>query len=118
MRNLTLLNNVDASIQSISEPINLEQRTDWELIVESSGLDDIPKLFIERGFNAGKCNPLPTDWYTLSNKCNLDGSFPIDDTEIQIEKSGFTANWFRVRIEPESNTSGNITIKIHYKQYP
>ena len=42
MRNLTLLNNVDASIQSISEPINLEQRTDWELIVESSGLDDIP----------------------------------------------------------------------------
>lgn len=118
MRNVTLFDNLSASIQQISTPINLEKRTDWELIIESSNLDAIPKLFIERGYNPGKCNPLPTEYYVLENKCNSDGSFLIDESEIQIIKNGFTANWFRIRVEPESNTTGNITAKLHYKNYP
>ena len=118
MRNVTLLNNVDASTQQISTPINLERRTDWELIIESSGLDGTPQLFIERGFNAGKENPIPTEWRVLESGCNEEGFFPIDDSIIQILKDGFTANWFRVRIEAEDNTTGNITVKLHYKDYP
>ena len=62
MRNVTLLDNVSAGVQQISDPINLERRTDWELIILSDTLDGTPQLFIERGFNAGKCNPEPTEW--------------------------------------------------------
>jgi hypothetical protein len=118
MRNVTLLNAVDASQITISEPLNLEKRTDWELIITSDSLDDVPELFIEKGYNAGKCNPLPTEWFILPNKCDNTGTFLIDDSIIQIEKSGFTANWFRVRIDPKLNTTGTITVKIHYKDYP
>ncbi len=118
MRNKTLLDNVSAGVQQISDPLNLEKRTDWELIIESSGLDGVPRLFIERGFNAGKCNPLPTEWRVLQSGCNDEGYFPIDDDTIQILKDGFTANWFRVRVETNGNTTGNITVTIHYKDYP
>ena len=118
MRNVTLLDNVSAGVQQISDPINLERRTDWELIIESSGLDGVPQLFIERGFNAGKCNPEPSEWILLQGGCTDEGSFPIDEDTIQILKDGFTANWFRVRVEAEDNTTGNITVTIHYKDYP
>ena len=118
MRNVTLLDNVAANTQQVSDALNLERRTDWELIIESNSLDGTPQLFIERGFNAGKCNPEPSEWQVLQSGCNEAGYFPIDDSVIQILKDGFTANWFRVRVEAEDNTTGNITVTIHYKDYP
>jgi hypothetical protein len=118
MRNVILLDNADASTQQISAEVNLERRTDWELVIESDSLDGTPNLFIEKGYNAGKCNPLPTEWFIEPNVCKVTNEFPIEDTEIQIVKNGFTANWFRVRVEPNDNTTGNITVTIHYKTYP
>ncbi len=117
MRNELLLDSVDASVQQISEPVNLERRTDWELTVESNGLDGTPNLFIEKGFNRGDCHPLPTEWFPLANKCDNSGAFLIDDDLVQIEKTGFTANWFRVRLEPNGNTTGNVKATFHYKDY-
>lgn len=118
MRNFQLLAGADASIQQISKELNLEKRTDWELIIESENLDGTPQLYIERGYNAGKSNPLPSEWFILANNCENTGFFPVDDSEIQILNYGFTANWFRVRVEPNDNTTGTITVTIHYKEYP
>ena len=118
MRNVTLLDNVDASVQQISVEENLDKRTDWNLIVESSGLDGQPQLFIEKGFTGGKCISPPSEWFVVASKCRSTGIFLINDPLIQIEKTGFTANWFRVRVEPNGNTTGNITAKLHYKDYP
>lgn len=117
MRNVILLSDVDASIQQISDPVNLERRTDWELTIESTGLDGTPHLFVEKGFNTGKCHPLPSEWFILANKCDSSGLFLIDDPLIQIEKTGFIANWFRVRVEPNDNTTGTIKVTLHYKDY-
>ena len=118
MRNVTLLDNVSASVQQISDSVNLDKRTDWILTILSDTLDGTPELFIEYGFTGGKCLTPPSEWFILENCCEVDGSFLINDSVIQVNKSVFTANWFRVRVEAEDNTTGNITIKLHYKDYP
>jgi hypothetical protein len=46
-----------------------------------------------------------------------DGSFPIDDELITIEKKDFKSNWFRLRLEPNGNTTGNISIELVYKMF-
>ncbi len=117
MRNVTLLDNADASTLQISKEVNLERRTDWDLVIESDSLDDVPSLYIEKGYNAGKCNPLPTEWRVLPNKCDSTGEFLINDSLIEVTKNGFNANWFRVRVEPNANTTGNMTVTLHYKDY-
>ena len=118
MRNKTLLDNVDASVQNISDAVNLDKRTDWKIIIESDTLDGVPQLFIEEGFTGGKCSGEPTDWFALSNKCDDTGVFSIDTTPIMIERNYFTGNWIRVRVEANGNTTGNYTVKLHYKDYP
>ena len=47
MRTVTLLDNIDASIQQVSQFINFDQRSEWKLFIKSSGLDGEPQLFIE-----------------------------------------------------------------------
>lgn len=118
MRTELLLDNVDASVQQISDSVNFEQRTDWKLFVVSDSLDGVPKLFIEEIGEGSKCIPAPTTGYTLiCNPGEADGSFPIDDSTITIEKKALKTNWYRVRVEPNGNTTGNITIKLVYKTY-
>ena len=119
MRTSVLLGNVSASVQQISTPINFEQRTDWKLFIESDTLDGTPQLFIEEIGEGGPCSPAPTTGYTLiCNPCLPDDYFPINDTIITIEKKDLKTNWFRVRVEPNDNTTGNITVKLVYKTYP
>ena len=117
MRTITLFDNVDASIQQISDATNLERHTEWVLRVNSSTLDAIPNLFIEEGFNGGKCLPEPTAWSVLPFKCDGTGTFEITESEVKIRSKQFLANWFRVRVEPNGNTTGTITIKLSYKDY-
>lgn len=119
MRNTLLLENVDASIQQISEAVNLDQRAQWKLTISSSLLYGTPQLFIEQGFNGGKCFNPPTEWVTLCNPLNeTNGSFLINDNLITIEKKDFKGNWFRVRVESENNKAGIITVKLSYKTFP
>ena len=117
MRTITLLDNVDASIQQISDATNLERHTEWVLRINSSTLDAIPNLFIEEGFNGGKCLPEPTEWSVVPFKCDGTGTFEITESEVKIRSKQFLANWFRVRVEPNGNTTGTITIKLSYKDY-
>ena len=117
MRNITLLDDVSASVQQISEPTNLERHTEWVLRIDSTGLDGIPNLFIEEGFNGGKCLPIPTDFNVLPNKCDDTGLFEITDNEVTIRSKNFLGNWFRVRIEANGNTTGTIKVVLSYKDY-
>lgn len=117
MRNLTLLDNVNSGIQQISSAKNLERHTEWVLRVSSVGLDGIPNLFIEEGFNGGKCLPEPTDFSVLPFKCDGTGTFEITESEIKIRSKQFLANWFRIRVEPNGNTSGTMTVILSYKDY-
>jgi len=117
MRNLTLLDNVNSGIQQISSAKNLERHTEWVLRVSSVGLDGIPNLFIEEGFNGGKCLPEPTEFSVLPFKCDGTGTFEITESEINIRSKQFLANWFRIRVEPNGNTSGTMTVILSYKDY-
>jgi hypothetical protein len=117
MRNFTLLDSVDASVQQISDAKNLERHTEWVLRIDSVGLDGIPQLFIEEGFNGGKCLPEPTDWNVVPFKCDDTGTFDITTSEVNIRSKQFLANWFRIRIEPNGNTTGAISVILSYKDY-
>jgi len=119
MRNVTLLDNVDASVQQISNEVNFDHRGQWKLLITSSGLDGTPQLFIEEGFTGGKCITPPSEWFVICNPCNDTGVyFPIDDDIITIEKNSIKGNWMRVRVEANDNTTGNITVKLGYKTFP
>ena len=118
MRKTILLDNVDASVQQISEAQNLEKRTDWKLFVTATGLDGTPHLYLEEIAEGGKCSPAPTTGYTLI--CNTIDDldyFPITE-DLTIEKKDFKANWYRVRLEANDNTTGTVTVKLAFKDYP
>lgn len=117
MRVVTLLDNVSASVQTISDFVNLDQRTQWQLFITSTGLDGTPKLFIEEAHTRGTCHP-PTQWRVYNVKCsNVDGSFDINDNEILIERGDFKSNWIRVRLEANDNTTGSTTVEFTYKTF-
>ena len=118
MRTVTLLDNADASVQQISDFINFDQRSEWKLFIKSSSLDGEPQLFIESNNTKSACVEPTGDWTVFCNPLNLvDGSFPINDDIITIEKKDFKSNWFRLRLEPNGNTTGNITIQLVYKMF-
>jgi hypothetical protein len=119
MRNVTLLDNVDASIQQISSHVNFDQRVAWKLFITTTGLDASPELFIECNNTSSKCFAPVGDWTIVCNQCNtLTDSFPLDDDVITIEKNDFKSNWFRVRVEPNGNTTGTIHVSLSYKTFP
>ena len=118
MRNVTLLNDVDASRQQISAEINMDQRTEWKVYINTARLDGVPRLFIEDNTSPSK-NETPTgDWNPICNTCSDIDYFTLDDTVITIEKKDFKANWFRIRIEPNDNTTGTINVSLSYKTFP
>ena len=118
MRNVTLLDNVDASTQQISTHVNLDQRVEWKLFITSSGLDGEPQLFIEDNNTSSKCTEPTGDWNIVCNPFADFEYFPINDDIVTIEKKDFKSNWMRIRVENNGNTTGNITVKLSYKTFP
>ena len=118
MRTVILLDDVDASLQQVSSHINFDQRSEWKLFIKSANLDGEPKLFIESNNSKSECVEPIGDWTVFCNPLNLiDGSFPINDELITIEKKDFKSNWFRLRLEPNGNTIGNVAIELVYKMF-
>ena len=104
MRTEILFNSIDASVSQTSTPyfIDCGQDMRWMLTVKSTGLNGIPRLFVEE-------TPNGSDWIPLNN--NKQGKFnyfPLDDDLISIRDSYFMGKAFRVRIETNGNTSGTI----------
>ena len=118
MRNVTLLDNVAADVQQITAEINMDQRTEWKVYINTTGLNGRPQLYIEDNNSPSK-NETPTgDWNPICNTCNDVDYFTLDDTVITIEKKDFKANWFRIRVEPTDNTAGTINVSLSYKTFP
>ena len=119
MSNIVLLNNVNASVSHVSPNVNFDKRAQWKLIITSSGLDAEPQLFIEENYSGSKCVDPVGDWTIICNPCDtVNDSFPINDSIVTIEKKDVKLNWFRVRIDNNGNTTGNITVSLHYKTFP
>lgn len=118
MRNLTLLDNVDANTQQISEPVNFDHRVEWKIYINSTGLDGTPQIYIEDNSSGSKCIDPAYNWNPICNRCDELDYFPIDDDLITIEKKDFKASWFRVRVEANDNTTGTIDVRITYKTFP
>ena len=112
MRTEVLLNTVDASVQQIGAyQVDCGQDMRWLLMVKSVGLDGTPQLFLEESSNN-------TDWIALDNNDCAEGVinyFPIDDPLIHIRDSYFMGKSFRVRIEPNDNTTGTIYAELVVK---
>ena len=118
MRNVTLLNNVAADVQQITAEVNMDQRTQWKVYINTAGLDGRPQLFIEDNNSPSK-NETPTgNWTPICNTCSDIDYFTLDDTVITIEKKDFKANWFRIRVEANDNTTGTINVSLSYKTFP
>ncbi len=80
MRTVTLLDNVDASVQQVSAYVNFDQRSEWKLFIKSSNLDGEPKLFIESNNTKSEGVEPTGDWTVFCNPLDLtDCSFPIDE---------------------------------------
>jgi hypothetical protein len=102
MRTEVLLDNVDASTQQIgSYTIDCGQDMRWLLMVKSTGLDGVPQLFLEESTNN-------IDWTALENYADGLNHWLVDDPLIHIRDSYFMGKSFRVRVEPNGNTTGTI----------
>ena len=103
MRTETLLNNADASTTIVSNIYVVESGKDmrWLLTVSSSGLDGTPQMFVEE-------SPDGLVWIPLNNHIDGFNYFPLDDNLVSVRDSYFMGKAFRIRIEPNDNTTGNI----------
>ena len=111
MRTELLLDNADASITQIGEyEIECGQDMRWVLAINSSGLDGIPKIYLEE--SADNVN-----WVALNNndESGILDYFPMDDNLISIRDSYFMGKSIRIRVEPNGDTSGLITAKLVVK---
>ncbi len=117
MRTKLLFDDVDGSVTQVSEVVHIDQRVQWELIIDKIGTDGNPFIYLEQAFNGGGRIPEPTDWYIIGNKCDNTGAFLIDDTPFSIEKSSLKGNWFRIRLEPNDNTTGTVKALFGYKTF-
>ena len=118
MRNEVLFSSVDASTNQTSSNINFDKRAQWILTIEKTGTDGDPKIIIERNFSSGKCVAPTGSWFALKNSCENSFDFIIDDTPYVIRDNIFYGNWYRIRLEPNGNTTGTVTATLSYKDYP
>ena len=118
MRNVTLLDNVAADVQQITDEVNFDQRAQWKVYINTTGLNGRPQLYIEDNNSPSKNETPVGDWTPICNNCSDTDYFTLDDTVITIEKKDFKANWFRIRVEPVDNTTGTINVSLSYKTFP
>ena len=111
MRTEFLLTGADASITQISEyEIDCGQDMRWMISVNSTGLDGIPRIYIEESADN-------IDWIPLNNndQSGILDYFPMDSSLISIRDSYFMGKSIRIRVEPNGNTSGFINAKLVVK---
>jgi hypothetical protein len=107
MRTEILLTDADASITQIGDyVIDCGQDMRWMMSIVSSGLNGIPKIYIEETADN-------ISWIPLENKDLY--YFPMDDNLISIRDSYFMGKSIRIRVEPNGNTSGLISAKLVVK---
>lgn len=118
MRTFQFFTGQDASEAATSPALMIDKRVIWKLIVVPTGFDGILKLKIQEAFNGGGVLPEPSDWYDIPSGCDNDNiSYDIDQETI-IESERLVGSWIRVVLDPNTNTSGTVSVKLAYKTYP
>ena len=110
MRTENLFNEVDATISQTSTGyvIDCGQDMRWLLMIKSTGLVGVPKLYVEESINN-------VDWVALDNPKTLLNYFDLDDPLIHIRDSYFMGKSFRVRTDANGASSGTITAELVVK---
>jgi len=117
MKTTKLFDAVDASIQQISAEVEIDQNFTQSLQVVKTGTDGDPELFIEisNGDGAGGSGP----WNVIQDEGPpVRDFFSLDDSPILIidEILEGTFKFMRLRMEPNDNTTGTVTIVQAVKQ--
>lgn len=110
MRTIVLLNDVDAGVAVTSQHIDFEQDSRWLLQITSTGLNGTPRIVIEESIDNAELV-----WTPLFNPKNSLFFFEIDDSPIGVKDSYLMGKFFRVRLEPNGNTTGTIKADLGYK---
>ena len=111
MRTNLLFDNVSAASNQTSSVINFEQRAEWSLEITTSGLDGVPKVIVELS-NSG------TDFFPLEDCKIAQFFFLIDDSPFGIKDDRIMGKFFRIRLEPNGNTTGTLKALLGFKTYP
>lgn len=119
MRTQLLFDDVDASVTQTSGFVDdifndgqLNQRGEFMIQVTRAGLDGTPRLFLEWSIDNNA-----SVWSTIQNPETDEDYFELDD-DIGIIDDRIMAKWFRLRLEPNDNTTGTVRADIGYNTYP
>ena len=112
MRTEILYTNQDCTIPSTSVVYTVDCGQDmrWMLQVVLSGTDGSPKMYIEESADL-------VSWIPLNdNDCTgVFDYFLLDDSPYSVRDSYFMGKAFRIRIDPNDNTTGTIDAKLVVK---
>jgi hypothetical protein len=112
MRTHTFFEDVDATVNQTSAPyvIDCGQDMRWLVQIVKTGTDGDLKVFIEEDVDNDIWTPL------MDYDCSIvRDHFLIDDSPFAIRDSYFMSRNMRIRIEPNDNTTGTVTIKMNVK---
>ena len=121
MRTTLLLDNVDASQAQTSEWVPFQQRAEWLVtvfLVGATPLDGEPHLIIE--LSNQKESPKDDQAVPLPDVLakNEPGYFVVDELPFGVKNGHLEAEFFRVRLEPNGNTQGNVSVDFGFKTFP
>ena len=111
MRVVNLLNNADASITQLGVyETDCGQDMRWSISVTSSGINGIPKIYIEESLDN-------TYWSARKNNTpnGILDYFLLDDIVVTIRDSYFMGKYIRIRVEPNGTTTGSVSAKLGVK---
>ena len=112
MRTFTFFNAIDASSSQTSAVFTVPCGQDMRFLLEivKAGTDGDPKLYVEQRIDSSGV------WLPLDDEDTLeDGFFLLDFSPMSIKDSYFMGEEMRLRLEPNDNTTGTVSIRMGYK---
>jgi hypothetical protein len=108
-RTVTIFNNVDASVNQISQQFDFDfQDARFLIQILGTGLDASPKIIIEESTDGNL-------WTAMESTETWDDYFPAGNQIMGIKDNYFMGQYMRLKIEPNGNTTGTIKAVMCYK---
>jgi hypothetical protein len=106
----TFFDNVDATVNQTSGVFTVECSQDMRFLIQfvKSGTNGDPRIYIEESVDG-------VIWTSMLNPTNCESYFDIDQTPQGIKDNYFMGFHMRLRLEPNTNSSGTISAKMGYK---
>lgn len=111
MRTLLLFDNVDATINQTSTVIDFgEQDARFLIQVTKTNCNKNPRIIVEESIDQSV-------WTAMEDTETWRPYTDITET-LSIKDNYFMGKYFRIRLEPNTNTTGTVWAKIGYKTKP